>query len=48
MLWEAAEFTDTVDDERERIARQQGRSNSTVLLVEAGSQGGRGRVRLNR
>jgi len=38
MLWEAAEFTDTVDDERERIARLQGRSNSTVLLAEVTSE----------
>jgi len=38
MLWEAAEFTDTVDDERERIARLQGRSNSTVLLAEVASE----------
>ena len=38
MLWEPAEFTNTADDERKRIARLQGRANSVVLLAEAASQ----------
>ena len=33
MLLEAAEFTNTADDERKRIARLQGRSNCAVLLA---------------
>lgn len=35
MLWEPAEFTNTADDERKRIARLHGRPNSLVLLAEA-------------
>lgn len=38
MLLEAAEFTNTADDERKRIARLQARSNCAVLLAEVASQ----------
>ncbi len=38
MLLEAAEFTNTADDERKRIARLQGRSNCAVLLAEVAAQ----------
>jgi len=38
MLWEAAEFTGTADDERARIARLQTQPNSLVLIAESGSQ----------
>jgi RimJ/RimL family protein N-acetyltransferase len=38
MLWEPAEFTNTADDERKRIARLQGRANSLVLLAEVDAQ----------
>ena len=38
MLWEPAEFSNTADDERKRIARLQGRANCAVLLAEVASQ----------
>lgn len=38
MLWEPAEFTSTAEDERKRIARLHGRTNSLVLLAEVDSQ----------
>lgn len=38
MLMEPAEFTNTADDERKRIARLQGRANSLVLLAEVHAQ----------
>jgi RimJ/RimL family protein N-acetyltransferase len=38
MLWEPAEFTNTAEDERKRIARLQGRANCAVLVAEVGSQ----------
>lgn len=34
LLWEPDEFRDTVDDERQRISRLNGRSNSLCLVAE--------------
>jgi RimJ/RimL family protein N-acetyltransferase len=38
MLWEPAEFTQTAEHERNRIARLNSQANSLVLLAEEGAQ----------
>jgi len=38
MLWEPAEFTNTEDDELDRIIRLSQQSNSLVLVADAGTQ----------
>jgi RimJ/RimL family protein N-acetyltransferase len=38
MLWEAAEFTQTAEQESQRIARLHAQPNSLVLLAEQGTQ----------
>jgi RimJ/RimL family protein N-acetyltransferase len=38
MLWESDEFVQTAEDEAQRIARLNSRSNSLVILAEDGSQ----------
>lgn len=38
MLWEPAEFTQTAEDERKRIATQRSRPNSLLLVADEGSE----------